>query len=155
MGTKFSKESITFAVQFLAQLPVFMCIKDKLSRFIRSFHFYPAVLLLLILTGSYQASAQAPRSRVDQLSDEDVQNFYRRAEASGLNEMQIEQAAMSQGYTLDDIAKMRKRIASIRTKTTRPSGQTATDNNNRPNTAFRSLPPDRLTTQYCSQRYEP
>ncbi|WP_026308454.1 SLBB domain-containing protein [Spirosoma spitsbergense] len=114
-----------------------MCIKDKLSRFIRSFRSYPVVLLLLILTGSYQASAQAPRSRVDQLSDEDVQNFYRRAEASGLNEMQIEQAAMSQGYTLDDIAKMRKRIATIRTKTTRPSGQTATDN-----TTGRTLPSD-------------
>jgi polysaccharide export outer membrane protein len=114
-----------------------MCIKDKLSRFIRSFRSYPVVLLLLILTGSYQASAQAPRSRVDQLSDEDVQNFYRRAEASGLNEMQIEQAAMSQGYTLDDIAKMRKRIATIRTKTTRPSSQTATDN-----TTGRTLPSD-------------
>jgi polysaccharide export outer membrane protein len=114
-----------------------MYIKDKLSRFIRSFRSYPVVLLLLILTGSYQASAQAPRSRVDQLSDEDVQNFYRRAEASGLNEMQIEQAAMSQGYTLDDIAKMRKRIASIRTKTTRPSGQTVTDN-----ATGRTLPSD-------------
>ena len=114
-----------------------MCIKDKLSRFIRSFRSYPVVLLLLILTGSYQASAQAPRSRVDQLSDEDVQNFYRRAEASGLNEMQIEQAAMSQGYTLDDIAKMRKRIATIRTQANRPSSQTAINN-----TTGRTLPPD-------------
>ncbi len=114
-----------------------MYIKDKLSRFNRSFRSYPVVLLLLILTGSYQASAQAPRSRVDQLSDEDVQNFYRRAEASGLNEMQIEQAAMSQGYTLDDIAKMRKRIANIRTQTSRPSSQTYTDN-----ATGRSLPSD-------------
>ncbi len=114
-----------------------MCIKDKLSRFIRPFRLYPAVLLLLILTGSYQASAQAPRSRVDQLSDEDVQNFYRRAEASGLNEMQIEQAAMSQGYTLDDIARMRKRITTIRTQANRPSSQTAVDN-----TTGRTLPPD-------------
>lgn len=114
-----------------------MCIKDKLSRFIRSFRSYPVVLLLLLLTGSYQASAQAPRSRVDQLSDDDVESFYRRAEASGLNEMQIEQAAMSQGYTLDDIAKMRKRIANIRTKATRPSSQTSTDN-----TTGRTLPPD-------------
>ncbi len=114
-----------------------MCIKDKLSRFIRSFRSYPVVLLLLLLTGSYQASAQAQRSRVDQLSDDDVESFYRRAEASGLNEMQIEQAAMSQGYTLDDIAKMRKRIANIRTKATRPSSQTSTDN-----TTGRTLPPD-------------
>lgn len=66
-------------------------------------------LLLTILT--LTALAQ---SRVDQLSDEQVQEFYRRAQSSGLSELQVEQAAMSQGYTLDDIAKMRRRIAQIR-----------------------------------------
>ncbi|GAB3793481.1 SLBB domain-containing protein [Spirosoma humi] len=81
--------------------------------------------------------AQRPRSRVDQLSDEDVQNFYRKAQASGLSEVQTEQAAMSQGYTLDDIAKMRKRIAQIRTLTSLPQ-------NNLPPESFkgRSVPSD-------------
>ncbi|MVM29572.1 sugar transporter [Spirosoma sp. HMF4905] len=101
--------------------------KDKLSHFIHRIRSYQAIFLLIILTGSYQASAQATRSRVDQLSDEEVQNFYQRAQASGLSEAQIEQAAMSQGYTLDDIAKMRKRIATIRSQITRPSSQTSTD----------------------------
>lgn len=114
-----------------------MCTKDKLSHFIHRIRSYQAVFLLLILTGSYQASAQTPRSRVDQLSDEDVQNFYQRAQASGLSEAQIEQAAMSQGYTLDDIAKMRKRIATIRTQTSRPLSQTEVDN-----TKGRKLPSD-------------
>jgi polysaccharide export outer membrane protein len=105
-----------------------MCTKDKLSHFIHCILFYPAVFLLLLLTGSYQASAQAAtRSRVDQLSDEDVQNFYERAQASGLSEAQIEQAAMSQGYTLDDVAKMRKRIATIRSQTARPLSQSVID----------------------------
>ncbi|GAB4007689.1 SLBB domain-containing protein [Spirosoma migulaei] len=102
--------------------------KDKLSHFIHRIRSYQAVFLLLLLTGSYQASAQTtPRSRVDQLSDEDVQNFYQRAQASGLSEAQIEQAAMSQGYTLDDIAKMRKRITALRSQASRPSSQTAID----------------------------
>ena len=114
-----------------------MCIKDKLSRFTCFIRLNSVLFLLLILTGSYQAFAQAPRSRVDQLSDEDVQSFYQRAEASGLNEMQIEQAAMSQGYTLDDIAKMRKRIATIRTQANRPASQTLTNS-----ATGRSLPPD-------------
>lgn len=61
--------------------------------------------------GLTQAIAQ---SRVDQLSDDQVVEFYRRAQASGLNEAQIENAAMSQGYTLDDITKMRRRITQIR-----------------------------------------
>ena len=68
------------------------------------------------------AFAQRQPSRVDQLSDDQVEEFYRRAQSSGLNEMQIEQAAMSQGSTLDDVTKMRRRIAQIRTK----SGRSAT-----------------------------
>ncbi|MBC8152063.1 MAG: SLBB domain-containing protein, partial [Bacteroidetes bacterium] len=70
-------------------------------------------------------------------SDEQVQAFYSRAQASGLNEIQIEQAAMSQGYTLDDIAKMRRRIAQIRSQSSRAGGQAIVD------TGFvRSLPGD-------------
>lgn len=72
-------------------------------------------LLVLLLS----ALAAAAQSRVDQLSDEQVVEFYRRAQASGLSEVQIEQAAMSQGYTLDDITKMRRRIAQIRSQTQR------------------------------------
>nr|WP_240163703.1 SLBB domain-containing protein [Spirosoma taeanense] len=81
-----------------------------------------------------QALAQQPaQSRVDQLTDAQVEEFYRRAQASGLNEMQIETYAMSQGYTLDDIAKMRKRIANIRSQTSRPGSQTGIRGNNRLN----------------------
>lgn len=114
-----------------------MFLKDKLSRFTHRIRPCHVVFLLFLLTGSYQAIAQQPRSRVDQLSDEDVQNFYRKAQASGLSEVQIEQAAMSQGYTLDDIAKMRKRIAQIRTRTSLPQ-------NNLPPESFRgrSFPSD-------------
>ncbi len=84
-------------------------------------------LLISVLLCVETQAQQRPTSRVDQLSDEQVQEFYRRAQASGLNELQIEQAAMSQGYTLDDIAKMRRRIAQIRTQTGRNSGQTTSD----------------------------
>ncbi len=114
-----------------------MFTKDKILRFIHRIRPYQAVFLLLLLTVSYQAKAQQPRSRVDQLSDEDVQNFYKKAQASGMSEVQIEQAAMSQGYTLDDIAKMRKRINQIRTLPTGPQNQTTTKSS-----AERTLPED-------------
>lgn len=66
---------------------------------------------LVLCVGLLPALAQ---SRADQLSDDQVVEFYRRAQASGLNEAQIENAAMSQGYTLDDITKMRRRITQLR-----------------------------------------
>ncbi|MBD2699629.1 SLBB domain-containing protein [Spirosoma sp. BT702] len=118
--------------------------KDKLSRFFHHISHYQAVFLLFVmLLGSYQVSAQVPRSRVDQLSDEEVENFYKRAQSSGLSEAQIEQAAMSQGYTLDDIAKMRRRIRDLRTKSSRPQNLTSVD----PKTTGRTLPDDLSSRQ--------
>ncbi|MGA0559404.1 SLBB domain-containing protein [Larkinella sp. VNQ87] len=75
---------------------------------------------LLIL--SVSGFAQQP-SRADQMNDEQIIEFYQRAQASGLTEMQIEQAAMSQGYTLSDIAKMRQRMAKIRQQQSTRPGQ--------------------------------
>ena len=107
-----------------------MRIKDKLSRYhCRSCLFY-LILSLLLLAGTHQATAQQGGSRVDQLSDEQVEEFYRRAQASGLTELQIEQAAMSQGYTLTDIAKMRRRIAEIRKQTGSNKGRSFADTTN-------------------------
>jgi polysaccharide export outer membrane protein len=53
-------------------------------------------------------------------------NFTNGRRAAVLTEMQIEQAAMSQGYTLSDIAKMRQRMAKIRQQTNR-TGQFSAD----------------------------
>lgn len=82
-----------------------------LSFQLRFNRFYLVVSYLVLNLIAFHTVAQ---SRVDQLSDEQVVEFYRRAQASGLSEVQIEQAAMSQGYTLDDITKMRRRITQIR-----------------------------------------
>ncbi|MBC3783814.1 SLBB domain-containing protein [Spirosoma utsteinense] len=100
---------------------------DKLSYFFTRIRSLPFILSLFFLIGAFQATAQQTGSRVDQLSDEQVQEFYSRAQASGLSEAQIEQAAMSQGYTLTDIAKMRRRIAEIRTQSGNRRGQTTSD----------------------------
>ena len=103
---------------------------DKLSRFLlptRLFHF---VLTVVLLAGVYQVVAQQAGSRVDQLTDDQVVEFYRRAQASGLNEAQIEQAAMSQGYTLTDIARMRKRMTDLQSKKPRSAAQTVVDTAN-------------------------
>lgn len=104
-----------------------MRIADTLSYFIRCLRPHHPVVYALILMSGFSATAQQAGSRVDQLSDEQVQQFYDRAQASGLSEAQVETAAMSQGYTLTDIGKMRQRIAQIRAQTSRSSGRSFTD----------------------------
>ena len=55
------------------------------------------------------------------MTDEQIKEFLQKAQASGMNETQIEKAALMQGYSPADIAKMRERInntASIGSKST-------------------------------------
>ena len=128
--------NVTFVNQFLAQQPPFMRSTDKLSRYpFRTCLILAVVALFASVSTSYVQAQQPGASRVDQLSDDQVMEFYRRAQASGLSEAQIEQAAMSQGYTLTDIAKMRKRMNDLQSGTGRQRGQTFADTAN-----GRSLP---------------
>jgi polysaccharide biosynthesis/export protein len=106
-----------------------MSTSDKLSvhtRFLRQSTRLMLVFVCMVW-GFSAASAQQTTSRVDQLSDEQVAEFYRKAQASGMTELQIEQAAMSQGYTLDDVTKMRRRITQMRTQSSRSTGQSIAD----------------------------
>lgn len=76
------------------------------------------VLLLLItsfLLVVQQANAQTPD--VDKFSDTQIEQFLREAESRGMSESQIEAAAMMNGYSAMDIAKVRERIARLKTGT--------------------------------------
>lgn len=71
---------------------------------------------LICLFAAHLATAQQvtqPKRSVDELSDEEIALFMERAQASGMSEAQIEQAAKTQGYSAADIAKMRSRIAMV------------------------------------------
>ena len=71
-----------------------------------------SILYISLVEGAIAQS----QSKVEQLSDSQVKAFYERAKASGMSEMQIEQAALAQGFTLSDISLMRKRITQIQDK---------------------------------------
>lgn len=116
---------------------------DKLSfsRVLIRYLLSAFVFLLLAKTTPLHAQQPAP-SRVDQLSDDQIREFYRKAQASGLNEMQIEQAAMSQGYTLDDIAKMRRRFAQLKPLTTQSANKAVREGDNKTPITGRTLPDD-------------
>ncbi|TDB67832.1 SLBB domain-containing protein [Arundinibacter roseus] len=60
-------------------------------------------LLLLNLPTHAQSRIGSPA----QVSPAQLLSYYKQAKASGMTDMQIEQAAMAQGYTLSDIAKLR------------------------------------------------
>ena len=62
----------------------------------------------LALLSAVPALAQTPNP--SQMSTSQLLKYYQQAKASGMSDMQIEQAAMAQGFTLDDIAKLRGRL---------------------------------------------
>ncbi|AEI50312.1 SLBB domain-containing protein [Runella slithyformis] len=72
-------------------------------------------VLLFFFTWTKGSFTQA-QSKVEQLSDSQVKAFYERAKSGGMSEMQIEQAALAQGFTLSDISLMRKRLAEVQNK---------------------------------------
>ncbi|MFD3393121.1 SLBB domain-containing protein [Aquirufa sp. OSTEICH-129V] len=88
---------------------------------------------LICLLAAHLATAQQvtqPKRSVDELSDEEIALFMERAQASGMSETQIEQAAKTQGYSAADIAKMRSRIAMVQGIPTsgESTGETAASN---------------------------
>jgi protein involved in polysaccharide export with SLBB domain len=74
------------------------------------------LFITVSLLAIQQADAQAPD--VDKLSDAQIEQFLKEGEARGMSESQIEAAAMANGYSAMDIAKVRERISRIKTKTT-------------------------------------
>lgn len=65
--------------------------------------------------------------RVEQLTDAQIQEFLRRAQSSGLSETQIEKAALAQGYSPDDITRMRERIGQVQSGKVSAAGTTVVD----------------------------
>jgi polysaccharide export outer membrane protein len=82
------------------------------SRLIKLF----ALVSFMFINGI--AFGQKATPKVDELTDEQVQAFFQKAQASGLSENQIEKAAMAQGFTASDIAKMRERLNKLSTVNT-------------------------------------
>lgn len=66
-----------------------------------------------LLLPAGQVLAQGSPAKVEQLTDEQIEVFLKKALDSGLSESQIEQLALRQGYTQSDIARMRERISTL------------------------------------------
>jgi len=67
-------------------------------------------LTLLIFLTLISLSTYAQKPKIDDLTDNQIKEFLQKAKASGMNESQIEKAALMQGYSPADVAKMRDRL---------------------------------------------
>ncbi|MXV51696.1 capsule biosynthesis protein [Pedobacter sp. HMF7647] len=53
--------------------------------------------------------------RVDELSDDQIRQFMKQVEATGLSDTQLEQVAIARGMSTDEVAKLRDRVNRIKT----------------------------------------
>ena len=74
---------------------------------LKKLSFAGLVFVLLLLS---QANVMAQKIDPNSVSNEQAVDFYKKAKASGMSDMDIEQAALQRGYTLDQITAMRKRL---------------------------------------------
>ena len=82
----------------------------------RSSNFLCKLIFVLIL-GTFQVSfAQIPKN-VDNITDNQLEQFLKQAESKGMSEAQIEAAALANGYSAQDIATIRERINRLKTGT--------------------------------------
>jgi len=99
-----------------ANLKLNSLIAYPFSRYMRLFQIVSFLLLIITVSSSVQAqSLQDIRNiKVDNLSDAQVEQLIKRAEAQGLNEQQLEAMAREQGMPGVEIGKLRQRIMQIR-----------------------------------------
>lgn len=76
------------------------------------------IALLLLSQATFAQFSMGIKRNVDDLTDDEVKLFMEKAQASGMSESDIEKAALTQGYTSADIAKMRERLVNISTPAT-------------------------------------
>lgn len=89
---------------------------------------YVYFLLFFFFTLSLETFSQSPVSQspvdVDKVTDAQVEQFIKEMEQRGMSDAEIEAAALLNGYTPDDVAKLREKINRIKTGTNNLSNET-------------------------------
>ncbi len=87
-----------------------------------------SIIFTFLTLGSF---AQIAKKNVDEVTDDQITSFYKKAQSSGMTEAQIEKAAVSQGYTAAEIARVRERIAKLQLNNSTSSSVQSVDNSRR------------------------
>ncbi len=84
--------------------------------------------ILIFLSIAFRTGCIAQNIDPTSITNEQAVEFYKKAKATGMSDMDIEQAALQKGYTLDQINAMRKRLQNSQTQvTTTTTGKTVID----------------------------
>ncbi|AEL24466.1 SLBB domain-containing protein [Cyclobacterium marinum] len=102
-----------------------------ISKFIHYFRFSSIIILLFIVSIGYSQSIQDIQNlKVDELSDAQIEQLIKRAESSGMNEMQLEAMARERGMPASEVAKLRQRIESLKSGNSEVTAGKSTGRNN-------------------------
>ncbi|MBK6979252.1 MAG: hypothetical protein IPH28_20935 [Cytophagaceae bacterium] len=77
-------------------------------------------VLIFILFSTYTYSQKLPD--VNSMSDAQIESFIKEAESKGLSELQVEALAKANGYTNEDIIKIRERVNRLKAGTNNNAG---------------------------------
>lgn len=101
------------------------------------------ILLVLlqfsVIYGFSQSLMEIQNVKVDNLSDAQIEQLIKRAEASGLNEQQLEAMALERGMPMSEVAKLRQRISSLKTGAGKSNSQDALSPSGGKSTSLRTV----------------
>ena len=116
--------------------------------------FLSLVLMFALLANvSIAQTPGMPKRNVDDLTDDEIALFLERAQSSGMTEAQIEKAALTQGYTAADIAKMRERISTVNEKDPYEKNNKTEENSLIPSKVIPLTKPRRGPSNLSERRY--
>jgi polysaccharide biosynthesis/export protein len=118
-----------------------------MTRFLKSiptkyFHSFSRLTLLIFLS-LISLSTIAQKPKIDDLTDDQIKEFLQKAQASGMNEAQIEKAALMQGYSPSDVVKMRDRLNSVIKTSNGAKSNSTTNESSRKSTSGLAISKDK------------
>jgi protein involved in polysaccharide export with SLBB domain len=93
--------------------------------------FLRIIYILLVTFTTFNVIAQVPKKNIDEVTDDQISLFYKKAQSSGMSEADIEKAAITQGYSAAEIARVRERISKMQLNNSSSTSVQAVDNSRR------------------------
>jgi protein involved in polysaccharide export with SLBB domain len=93
--------------------------------------FLRIIYILLVTFTTFNLIAQVPKKNIDEVTDDQISLFYKKAQSSGMSEADIEKAAITQGYSAAEIARVRERISKMQLNNSSSTSVQAVDNSRR------------------------
>ncbi len=117
------------------------------------------LLIIVLIVCGFKLQAQNINQqnfsniRVDELSDDQIRQFLKQVESSGLSESQLEQVALARGMSSTEIKKLRDRIEKLKRDDNKQKKEVDNDRNNRNRNRSDSLRNDTNQKERTAREY--